>query len=177
VDTNARVIFSSTSTKAGQQANLEEVIAGASGKQSESEVKGIGEEEFAPWILGATMQEGETSLASSGFACCLDQSRKQLISDRCAPTSDQIVSGFGCVALHASKGVVTLRDIVQTLTLETGEGWREPPEMRHQERRDAGETVPGEEVAFDSLAVHRADLILRQLLLRWASSFQTTSLP
>jgi altronate hydrolase len=34
---------------------LEEVIAVASGKKSKSEAQDIGEEEFAPWILGAIM--------------------------------------------------------------------------------------------------------------------------
>ncbi|MEI7556096.1 hypothetical protein [Candidatus Chlorohelix sp.] len=34
---------------------FEELIAVASGKQSKSEAQGVGEEEFCPWILGATM--------------------------------------------------------------------------------------------------------------------------
>ncbi|MBA2680121.1 MAG: altronate hydrolase, partial [Ktedonobacteraceae bacterium] len=34
---------------------LDEIITVASGKQSKSEAQGIGDEEFAPWILGATM--------------------------------------------------------------------------------------------------------------------------
>jgi altronate hydrolase len=34
---------------------FEEVLAVASGKQSKSELAGLGEEEFNPWILGATL--------------------------------------------------------------------------------------------------------------------------
>jgi altronate hydrolase len=34
---------------------FEEVIAVASGKRSKSEVSGVGEEEFAPWMLGPVL--------------------------------------------------------------------------------------------------------------------------
>jgi altronate hydrolase len=34
---------------------LEEVIAVASGRRSKSELSGVGEEEFAPWIIGPVM--------------------------------------------------------------------------------------------------------------------------
>ncbi len=34
---------------------FEEVIAIASGKPTKSELQGIGEEEFAPWIIGPVM--------------------------------------------------------------------------------------------------------------------------
>jgi altronate hydrolase len=33
---------------------FDEILAVASGKQSKSEAAGIGEEEFNPWIIGAT---------------------------------------------------------------------------------------------------------------------------
>ena len=34
---------------------FDEILAVASGKQSKSEAAGIGEEEFNPWIIGATL--------------------------------------------------------------------------------------------------------------------------
>ena len=34
---------------------FEEVIAVASGKRTKSELSGVGEEEFAPWIIGPVM--------------------------------------------------------------------------------------------------------------------------
>ncbi len=34
---------------------LEELLAVASGKQTKSELAGIGTEEFNPWLLGATL--------------------------------------------------------------------------------------------------------------------------
>ena len=34
---------------------FEEIIAVASGKASKSELSGVGEEEFAPWIIGPVM--------------------------------------------------------------------------------------------------------------------------
>jgi altronate hydrolase len=37
------------------RAIFEEVIAVASGKKSKSELAGVGEEEFAPWIIGPVM--------------------------------------------------------------------------------------------------------------------------
>jgi altronate hydrolase len=55
MDINAGVILNGvTAQEVGMQI-LEEVIAVASGKQSKSEAQGIGEEEFSPWVLGATM--------------------------------------------------------------------------------------------------------------------------
>lgn len=57
MDLNAGVILEGEGVGAeeiGRQI-LEEVIAVASGKKSKSEAQDIGEEEFAPWILGATM--------------------------------------------------------------------------------------------------------------------------
>jgi altronate hydrolase len=34
---------------------FEEVVAVASGKRTKSELAGVGEEEFAPWIIGPVM--------------------------------------------------------------------------------------------------------------------------
>lgn len=55
IDLDAGVILNGISIQEVGRRILEEVIAVASGKQSKSEAQGIGEEEFAPWILGATM--------------------------------------------------------------------------------------------------------------------------
>ncbi|GHO70154.1 galactarate dehydratase [Ktedonobacter sp. SOSP1-52] len=55
MDLNAGVILEGVSAEEIGQQILEEVIAVASGKKSKSEAQDIGEEEFAPWILGATM--------------------------------------------------------------------------------------------------------------------------
>ncbi len=55
MDINAGVVLNGVSAQEVGMQILEEVIAVASGKQSKSEAQGIGEEEFSPWILGATM--------------------------------------------------------------------------------------------------------------------------
>ena len=55
MDINAGVVLEGTSTQEVGAQILEEVIAVASGKKSKSEEQDIGEEEFAPWILGAIM--------------------------------------------------------------------------------------------------------------------------
>lgn len=55
MDLNAGVILEGTSAEEVGRQILEEVIAVASGKKSKSEAQDIGEEEFAPWILGATL--------------------------------------------------------------------------------------------------------------------------
>ncbi|HEX4208093.1 MAG TPA: altronate dehydratase family protein [Ktedonobacteraceae bacterium] len=55
MDINAGVVLDGVSTQTVGMQILDEVIAVASGKQSKSEAQGIGEEEFSPWILGATM--------------------------------------------------------------------------------------------------------------------------
>lgn len=55
MDINAGGILQGASTDEIGGQILEEIIAVASGKQSKSEVQGLGEEEFAPWILGATV--------------------------------------------------------------------------------------------------------------------------
>ena len=55
MDINAGVVLQGVSTQEVGFQIVEEVIAVASGKKSKSEAQGIGEEEFAPWIMGATM--------------------------------------------------------------------------------------------------------------------------
>ena len=55
MDINAGVVLDGVSLQEVGRQILEEVIAVASGKQSKSEAQGVGEEEFAPWIIGATM--------------------------------------------------------------------------------------------------------------------------
>lgn len=55
MDINAGVVLNGVSTQEVGMQILEEVIAVASGKQSKSEEQDIGEEEFSPWILGATI--------------------------------------------------------------------------------------------------------------------------
>jgi altronate hydrolase len=55
MDINAGEILHGASTREVGTQILEEVIAVASGKQSKSEAQGLGEEEFAPWILGGTV--------------------------------------------------------------------------------------------------------------------------
>lgn len=55
MDINAGSVLNGTSAQSIGAQILDEVIAVASGKQSKSEAQDLGEEEFAPWILGATM--------------------------------------------------------------------------------------------------------------------------
>jgi altronate hydrolase len=55
MDINAGVVLEGQSAATVGMQILEEVIAVASGKQSKSEAQDIGEEEFAPWLLGAVM--------------------------------------------------------------------------------------------------------------------------
>lgn len=55
IDVNAGDIIKGVSPQEVGRQILEEIIAVASGKPSKSEAQGLGEEEFAPWILGATM--------------------------------------------------------------------------------------------------------------------------
>ncbi len=55
MDINAGVVLNGVSAQEVGMQILDEVIAVASGKKSKSEEQGIGEEEFAPWILGAIM--------------------------------------------------------------------------------------------------------------------------
>ncbi len=55
MDINAGEILHGISTREIGRQILAEVIAVASGKASKSEAQDLGEEEFAPWILGATV--------------------------------------------------------------------------------------------------------------------------
>jgi altronate hydrolase len=55
MDLDAGMVLDGVSTQEIGMRILEEVIAMANGKQSKSEAQDLGEEEFAPWILGATM--------------------------------------------------------------------------------------------------------------------------
>jgi altronate hydrolase len=55
MDINAGIVLDGVSVQEVGRQILEEVIAVASGKQSKSEAQGVGEEEFAPWVIGATM--------------------------------------------------------------------------------------------------------------------------
>lgn len=52
MDINAGVILEGESVEAVGQQILEEIIAVASGKKTKSELQGVGEEEFIPWVLG-----------------------------------------------------------------------------------------------------------------------------
>ena len=55
MDINAgRVLDGATLDEVGAEI-FEEILAVASGKRTKSELAGIGEEEFNPWILGATL--------------------------------------------------------------------------------------------------------------------------
>jgi altronate hydrolase len=55
IDINAGVVLDGVSAQVVGMQILDEIIAVASGKRSKSEALGVGEEEFAPWILGATV--------------------------------------------------------------------------------------------------------------------------
>jgi altronate hydrolase len=55
MDINAGEVLDGVSAQAVGMRILDEVIAVASGRQSKSEAQGVGEEEFAPWILGAVL--------------------------------------------------------------------------------------------------------------------------
>lgn len=55
MDINAGSVLDGVSVQQVGEQILDEVIAVASGKQSKSEAQDVGEEEFAPWILGAVM--------------------------------------------------------------------------------------------------------------------------
>lgn len=55
MDINAGQILDGVDPQEVGRQIFEEVVAVASGKPSKSEAQGVGEEEFNPWILGATM--------------------------------------------------------------------------------------------------------------------------
>jgi altronate hydrolase len=52
MDLDAGVVLSGTSVEEVGRAIFEEVLAVASGKRTKSEAQGLGDEEFAPWMLG-----------------------------------------------------------------------------------------------------------------------------
>jgi altronate hydrolase len=55
MDINCGVILEGTPLPEVGRQIFEEIIAVASGKRSKSELSGVGEEEFAPWIIGPVM--------------------------------------------------------------------------------------------------------------------------
>ena len=55
MDINCGVVLEGTPLATVGRRIFEEVIAVASGKRSKSELSGVGEEEFAPWIIGPVM--------------------------------------------------------------------------------------------------------------------------
>jgi altronate hydrolase len=55
MDINCGVITEGTPLATVGQQIFEEIVAVASGKRSKSELSGVGEEEFAPWIIGPVM--------------------------------------------------------------------------------------------------------------------------
>jgi altronate hydrolase len=55
MDINCGVVLEGTPIATVGRQIFEEVIAVASGKRSKSELSGVGEEEFAPWIIGPVM--------------------------------------------------------------------------------------------------------------------------
>jgi len=55
MDINCGVILEGTPLEIVGRQIFEEVVAVASGKRSKSELSGVGEEEFAPWIIGPVM--------------------------------------------------------------------------------------------------------------------------
>ncbi len=55
MDINAGVILDGTSVEAVGKQIFEEILAVAGGKQTKSEINGVGEEEFAPWNIGPTL--------------------------------------------------------------------------------------------------------------------------
>jgi altronate hydrolase len=55
MDVNAGVILEGTPLESVGRDIFERMIAVASGEKSKSEAQGVGEEEFNPWVIGATM--------------------------------------------------------------------------------------------------------------------------
>jgi altronate hydrolase len=55
MDINAGRVLDGISLEDVGREIFEEIIAVASGKQSKSELAGVGEEEFNPWIIGAML--------------------------------------------------------------------------------------------------------------------------
>jgi altronate hydrolase len=55
MDINAGAILQGTPVEAVGKQIFEEILAVAGGKQTKSEINGVGEEEFAPWSIGPTL--------------------------------------------------------------------------------------------------------------------------
>jgi altronate hydrolase len=55
MDINAGIALDGLSLDELGQEIFEKMLAVASGEQSKSEAAGVGQEEFNPWILGATL--------------------------------------------------------------------------------------------------------------------------
>jgi altronate hydrolase len=55
MDINCGVVLEGTPLATVGARIFEEILAVASGKRSKSELSGVGEEEFAPWIIGPVM--------------------------------------------------------------------------------------------------------------------------
>jgi altronate hydrolase len=55
MDINCGVILEGTPLPEVGRQVFEEVVAVASGQKTKSEAQGIGEEEFAPWIIGPVL--------------------------------------------------------------------------------------------------------------------------
>ena len=55
MDIDAGVVLEGVPLEDLGQEIFEEILAVASGKQTKSELAGVGDEEFNPWILGATL--------------------------------------------------------------------------------------------------------------------------
>ena len=55
MDLDCGVVLNGTSLEAMGRRIFEEIVAVASGKQSKSELSGVGEEEFAPWMMGPVL--------------------------------------------------------------------------------------------------------------------------
>jgi altronate hydrolase len=55
MDLDCGVVLEGTSIEVMGRRIFEEIIAVASGKQSKSELSGVGEEEFAPWMMGPVL--------------------------------------------------------------------------------------------------------------------------
>jgi altronate hydrolase len=55
MDLDAGVVLDGTSVEEVGRAIFDEVLAVAGGKRTKSEAQGLGDEEFAPWMLGPVL--------------------------------------------------------------------------------------------------------------------------
>jgi altronate hydrolase len=55
MDINCGVVLEGASVAEVGQQIFDQVVAVASGQPTKSELSGVGEEEFAPWMLGPTL--------------------------------------------------------------------------------------------------------------------------